>query len=72
MDDGAYFVAGALVAGLILGEQPTLAAAFAVSLKDVPGNLWQASAGIFIALPVGSMLMKAGLVELVNRRGYNS
>jgi uncharacterized membrane protein len=68
----AYFVAGALVAGLILGEQPTLAAAFAVSLKDVPGNLWQASAGIFIALPVGSMLVKAGLVELVNRRGYNS
>ena len=59
----AYFVAGALVAGLILGEQPTLAAAFAVSLKDVPGNLWQASAGIFIALPVGSMLMKAGLLS---------
>ncbi|NLM34706.1 MAG: ECF transporter S component [Clostridiales bacterium] len=68
----AYFVAGAFVAGLILGEQASLAAGFAVSIKDIPGNLWQASAGIIIALPVGSMLMKAGLPGLVNRKDSNS
>lgn len=65
----AYFVAGALVASLVLGKQPSLAAAFAASLKDVPGNLWQATAGVIIALPIGSMLMKAGLPGLVNRKG---
>ena len=32
----AYFVAGAFVAGLILGEQASLAAGFAVSIKDIP------------------------------------
>ncbi|NLZ47888.1 MAG: ECF transporter S component [Clostridiales bacterium] len=68
----AYFVAGAFVASLILGRQPNLAAGFAAALKDVPGNLWQASAGIIIALPVGSMLMKVGLPTLINKKGTNS
>lgn len=67
----AYFMAGAIVAGLILGEETSLLAGFAVAIKDVPGNIWQATAGIVIALPVSSMLMKAGLPRLVNRKGTN-
>jgi uncharacterized membrane protein len=59
----AYYVAGAFIISLITGAEASLGAGFIASAKDIPGNIGQAVAGIIIALPLGSALMKALKLE---------
>ncbi|MBU3209573.1 ECF transporter S component [Clostridium algidicarnis] len=49
---GAYFISGALIKMLFLGEGITFTKALIVSSYDIPGNILQVFVGIIIALPL--------------------
>lgn len=49
---GAYFLSGALIKMLFLGEGITFMNALIVSSYDIPGNILQVVVGIVIALPL--------------------
>lgn len=55
----AYYFSGAIMAKFIISESVTLGQAFIIAIKDVPGNIAQATAGIIIGLPLSLTLKKA-------------
>lgn len=54
-----YYFSGVILAKFVVMESATLSQAFIIALKDIPGNIAQASAGIIIGLPLSLTIKKA-------------
>ncbi|MCY6483215.1 ECF transporter S component [Clostridium aestuarii] len=55
----AYYFSGAVLARFVFAKTATLNQAFILALKDVPGNISQALAGIIIGVPLSLTVKKA-------------
>lgn len=54
-----YYFSGVVLAKFVVMKSATINQAFLIALKDVPGNIAQASAGIVIGLPLSLTIKKA-------------
>ncbi|WMJ80582.1 ECF transporter S component [Clostridium sp. MB40-C1] len=55
----AYYISGAVIARFLMVSTATLKDALIIAIKDIPGNISQATAGILIGLPLSISVKKA-------------
>jgi uncharacterized membrane protein len=55
----AYYFSGVILARFIVLKAATLNQACIIAMKDIPGNIAQAAAGIIISLPLSLSIKKA-------------
>lgn len=57
-----YLVASGFITAYLMSQNVTFIQGIIVSLRDVPANCLEAAAGIIIALPLGKLIKKSGIV----------